>query len=160
MKWIAADRHPDDSCHCDPGAKPGVACPERRRREPAFKIAPRARLFIVLLSFLSLAFFPLAAQTPQALLDAGQVDQVMQMLEQQIRSAPTPETYNLLCRAYLELENWDAGIHACEAVHSSARRRPLSPLAGPHLRRQKRPLRLSERRRAGREGSIRVRTRG
>ncbi|MFZ0997522.1 MAG: tetratricopeptide repeat protein [Candidatus Sulfotelmatobacter sp.] len=114
MKWIAADRHPDDSCHCDPGAKPGVACPERRRREPAFKIAPRARLFIVLLSFLSLAFFPLAAQTPQALLDAGQVDQVMQMLEQQIRSAPTPETYNLLCRAYLELENWDAGIHASE----------------------------------------------
>ena len=45
---------------------------------------------------------PLAAQTPQALLDAGQVDQVMQMLEQQIRSAPTADTYNLLCRAYLE----------------------------------------------------------
>ena len=36
------------------------------------------------------------------------------MLEQQIRSAPTAEAYNLLCRAHFELDNWDAGIPACE----------------------------------------------
>jgi tetratricopeptide (TPR) repeat protein len=55
-----------------------------------------------------------AAQTPQDLLASGHVDQALQALEQQIQSSPTAEAYNLLCRAYFQLDAWDAGIPACE----------------------------------------------
>jgi tetratricopeptide (TPR) repeat protein len=68
----------------------------------------------VLLSFLSLIPLPLAAQNPEALLATGRVDQAIQTLEQQLRSAPTADAYNLLCRAHFELDDWDAGISACE----------------------------------------------
>ncbi len=60
------------------------------------------------------------AETPQELLDAGRVDQVREILEQQIRTAPTAEAYNLLCRADFELDAWDEGIPACEKAVSLA----------------------------------------
>src|SRR5271156_4353797 len=114
MQWIH-NEHPDDEfCRSERGDKPGEACPERRRREPAFKIAPKARLLVVLLSFLSLIPFPLVAESPQALLASGRVDQAMKMLEEQLRTSPTAEAYNLLCRAHFELDNWDSGIPPCE----------------------------------------------
>jgi tetratricopeptide (TPR) repeat protein len=56
----------------------------------------------------------LAAQSPQDLISAGRPDQAIQTLDQQIRTAPTAEAYNLLCRAHFELGNWDPGIAACE----------------------------------------------
>jgi tetratricopeptide (TPR) repeat protein len=78
-----------------------------------------ARFLIALLSVLLIPF-ALAAQTPQDLLAAGRVDQAMQSVEQQIRTAPTAEAYNLLCRAQFELDSWDAGIPACEKAVSLA----------------------------------------
>lgn len=121
MQWIDNDRHQgDDFCHSEPGNKPGEACPERRRREPDFKISLKTRLLVVLLSLLSLIPCSLAAETPEDLLAAGRVDQAMQILEQQIRTAPTAEAYNLLCRAHFELEDWDAGIPACEKAVTMA----------------------------------------
>src|SRR5271156_1406780 len=121
MQWIDNDRHAgDDFCHSEPGNKPGEACPERRRRELAFKISPRNRLLVVLLSLLSLIPYSLAAEAAQALLAAGRVDQAMQILDQQIRTAPTAEAYTLLCRAHFELDNWDDGIPACEKAVSMA----------------------------------------
>lgn len=60
------------------------------------------------------------AETPQKLLDAGRVDQVREILEQKIRTAPTAEAYNLLCRADFELDAWDEGIPACEKAVSLA----------------------------------------
>ncbi len=71
----------------------------------------------ILLSLLSLSF-PLSAQTPQALLAAGRVDLALGTLEHQLQTAPTPEAYNLLCRAYFELDNWDAGVPPCEKAVS------------------------------------------
>jgi tetratricopeptide (TPR) repeat protein len=56
----------------------------------------------------------LAAQSPQDLVSAGRPDQAIQTLEQQIRSAPNADAYNLLCRAYFELSDWDLAISACE----------------------------------------------
>jgi tetratricopeptide (TPR) repeat protein len=53
-------------------------------------------------------------ESPQDLLAAGRVDQALETLHQQIHSAPTAETYNLLCRAHFELGAWDAGISFCE----------------------------------------------
>src|ERR1700690_3768603 len=103
MPWMVGDQL-HNLCHSEPGAKPGEACPERRRREPVFKIAPKTRILVVLVSFISILFCPApaAAQTPEALLAAGRVDQAMQTLEQQISTAPTAEAYNLLCRAHFE----------------------------------------------------------
>jgi tetratricopeptide (TPR) repeat protein len=77
----------------------------------------RSGAFTGLLSLLSCS---LAAQTPQDLLSAGHVDQAIQTLEQQIRTAPTAEAYNLLCRAHYQLGAWDAGISACEKAISLA----------------------------------------
>src|SRR5580693_2151018 len=83
-----------------------------------------ARLLICTLSLVSL---PLAAaDTPQELLAAGRVDQAIQILEQQIQSAPTAEAYNLLCRAHFELDAWDSGIPACEKAVA------LAPSNGLH----------------------------
>jgi tetratricopeptide (TPR) repeat protein len=115
MRWIDIDRHPDDDfCHSELGRRPG--------EEPAFKIAPNTRLLTALVSFITILFFPIAAaaQTPEALLAAGRVDQAMQALEQQISASPTAEAYNLLCRAHFELDNWDAGIPSCEKAVSLA----------------------------------------
>lgn len=55
-----------------------------------------------------------AADTAQSLLAAGRVDQAIQALQQQIHSAPSAEAYNLLCRSYFTLDEWDRGIPACE----------------------------------------------
>src|SRR5437588_2669955 len=98
-----SEARPKHSCHSEPGVKPG--------EEPA--VAARLIGFLVGISFLS--FSPaLSAQAPQDLLAAGSVDQALQTLERQIRTAPTAEGYNLLCRAHFELGAWDAGIPACE----------------------------------------------
>ncbi|MGO8796856.1 MAG: tetratricopeptide repeat protein [Candidatus Sulfotelmatobacter sp.] len=55
-----------------------------------------------------------AAQSPQDLLASGHVDQAFQILNQQVESTPTGETYNLLCRTHFELGEWDAAIANCE----------------------------------------------
>jgi tetratricopeptide (TPR) repeat protein len=69
---------------------------------------------VCFLFFSSYCSLPADAETPQQLLDAGRVDQLRQILEQQIRTAPNAEAYNLLCRADFELDAWDVGIPACE----------------------------------------------
>src|ERR1700749_3501387 len=56
-----------------------------------------------------------AATSAQQLLAAGQVDEVIRDLDQQISRAPNDaEAYNLLCRADFMIEDWDRGISACE----------------------------------------------
>src|SRR5271155_4437997 len=72
-----------------------------------------------LLLLLSFSIPPAAAaQTPQALLAAGRVDQALQILELQIQTSPTAAAYNLLCRAHFEFDSWDAGIPSCEKAVS------------------------------------------
>ncbi len=66
-----------------------------------------------------------AASTPRDLLAAGRVDEVIPILQQQIAHFPTDaDSYNLLCRAYLMLDELDRGIEACE------RARNLDPQKG------------------------------
>ncbi len=55
-----------------------------------------------------------AAQAPRDLLASGHVDEALQTLNQQAQTAPTGETFNLLCRAHFELGEWDAAISSCE----------------------------------------------
>jgi len=100
-RWVR-----ENSCHSEPGTKPG--------EEPAFETARLARFLIGLLSLLSIVSPGSAAETPQQLLAAGRVDQAVDVLQRQIQTSPTAEAYNLLCRAHFELDAWDAGIPSCE----------------------------------------------
>jgi tetratricopeptide (TPR) repeat protein len=71
---------------------------------------------------LVLSFLPrlsAADSTDSKLLAEGRVDEVIASLQRRISSAPgDAESYNLLCRAYLSLGNWDRGIPACEKAVS------------------------------------------
>jgi len=59
-----------------------------------------------------------AATPPQELLSAGRADEAIQTLEQQISGSSNAESYNLLCRAYFMIDEWDRGIAACERARS------------------------------------------
>jgi tetratricopeptide (TPR) repeat protein len=116
MRWIAAQC--PNLCHSSPGAKPGEP-PAFARVPGALSLSPSLRqsgvleFLIVVLAILTFSL-PLAAEAPQTLLASGHVDRALQILNQQIETAPTPEVFNLLCRAYFELGAWDAAIFPCE----------------------------------------------
>ncbi len=56
-----------------------------------------------------------AATSPKDLLAAGKADEAIQTLEQQIgHSSTDAESFNLLCRAYFMIDEWDRGIPSCE----------------------------------------------
>ena len=65
-----------------------------------------------------LALFPSLASADAAdskLLDQGRVDDAIVSLQHRISNAPDDApSYNLLCRAYFALADWDKGISACE----------------------------------------------
>ena len=61
--------------------------------------------------------WPLAAadESAPALLAAGRADDAITTLRSKINSSPNDgEAYNLLCRAYFSMGDWDHGISACE----------------------------------------------
>jgi len=71
-------------------------------------------------AFVSL-FVPVtfAESTPQQLLASGHVDDALATLQQETKSSkPAADSFNLLCRAYFMLEDWDRGITACERATS------------------------------------------
>jgi tetratricopeptide (TPR) repeat protein len=116
------DCHPEQAFLCR--RKPALSkqnAPKGRAFGGTF-IARLAHFLISTLLLFSVLSFPLllAAETPQDLLAAGRVDQALRTLEQQLATSPNAEAYNLLCRAYFELDNWDAGIPACEKAVSLA----------------------------------------
>lgn len=62
-----------------------------------------------------LATLTFAASTPRQLLASGQVDEAIQALQPRTgESSSDAESFNLLCRAYFALGEWDRGIAACE----------------------------------------------
>lgn len=55
------------------------------------------------------------AEPGQELLSAGQVDEAIAALQSKIKTSPKDAaSYNLLCRAYFTLGQWDRGASACE----------------------------------------------
>jgi tetratricopeptide (TPR) repeat protein len=77
------------------------------------------RLRRLLLPFLLVAALLCPAHatntSPKELLAAGEADKAVQDLELQVsRSITGAESYNLLCRAYFMMDEWDRGIPACE----------------------------------------------
>ncbi len=60
-----------------------------------------------------------AAASAKELLAAGRVDDAIQTLQRQIElSSADADSYNLLCRAYFMLEDWDRGIANCERARN------------------------------------------
>jgi cytochrome c-type biogenesis protein CcmH/NrfG len=73
--------------------------------------------FCALLAALCLVPSPTyaAESSPKELLVAGHVDEAIQALQEKVSHSSTDaESYNLLCRAYFMLEEWDRAISACE----------------------------------------------
>jgi len=60
-----------------------------------------------------------AADSPKDMLAAGRVDDAIRSLEGQITATPdSADSYNLLCRAYFALGDWDHAVPACEKAVS------------------------------------------
>jgi cytochrome c-type biogenesis protein CcmH/NrfG len=60
-----------------------------------------------------------AAPSPETLLAQGRVDDAISSLQSKLSSAPDDaDSYNLLCRAYFVLENWDAAVKSCQKAVS------------------------------------------
>ena len=62
-----------------------------------------------------------ANETAPTLIANGHVDEALSALNGQIHQAPNDAAaYNLTCRAYFSLGDWDRGIAACEKAVSLA----------------------------------------
>jgi tetratricopeptide (TPR) repeat protein len=76
-------------------------------------------LLAIILTLWSLPTRAAGDPPPGELLAAGRVDDAIRTLQLQINRAPSDaESYNLLCRSYFMLEDWDHGIAACERAVS------------------------------------------
>jgi len=81
----------------------------------------RCRPWRLLLSAPLVAFLlpAYAVTSPRELLAGGRVDDAIQTLQHQIELSSTDaDSYNLLCRAYFMMEEWDRGIAACERARN------------------------------------------
>jgi len=78
------------------------------------------KLFIALLEcVLTFSLAVNAAPSPEALLAQGRVDDAINSLQSKLSTTPNDaDSYNLLCRAYLLLENWDASMKSCQKAVS------------------------------------------
>lgn len=79
--------------------------------------SPVARLLLTLLLLATQPLLLRAASTDvsvKEILNAGRVDEAIHALQSEIARSPSDaESYNLLCRAYFMLNEWDPGIEAC-----------------------------------------------
>ena len=74
---------------------------------------------ILILAALLLPGLAAAADSPSDLLAAGRVDDAISSISVKLNSAPDDAaSYNLLCRAYFAVSNWDRAIAACEKAVS------------------------------------------
>lgn len=75
----------------------------------------KIRSLILILALSSAAALAAADESAPALLAAGRADDAITTLHSKINASPNDaEAYNLLCRAYFSMGDWDRGISACE----------------------------------------------
>jgi tetratricopeptide (TPR) repeat protein len=75
----------------------------------------RTGKFLVLALAAFLGCGAAAAQSAEEMLAAGRVDNAIAVLDARLKAAPDDaQSYNLLCRSYFVLGNWDRAISACE----------------------------------------------
>lgn len=74
-------------------------------------------LLLVLFTFAAAA--SVFATSPRELLASGRPHDAVQVLEEQTAHAPdNAQGFNLLCRAYFMMDEWDRGIAACERARN------------------------------------------
>jgi tetratricopeptide (TPR) repeat protein len=72
-------------------------------------------LTVIILLFLAFGMRTAAAEPADQLLAAGRIDDAIRVLQTSISSSPNgASSYNLLCRAFFTMGNWDQAIAACE----------------------------------------------
>lgn len=82
---------------------------------------------VLTLAALVLPAIAAAADSPSDLLAAGRVDDAILSINGKLNSQPNDAgSYNLLCRAYFSVANWDRAISACERAVS------LQPSSGEY----------------------------
>ncbi len=75
----------------------------------------KLRISILFFAVISAVTLAAADDSAPALLAAGRVDDAITSLRSRISASPNNgEAYNLLCRAYFSMGDWDRGISACE----------------------------------------------
>ena len=82
------------------------------------KMKLRTTIFILaslVITTFTMATIASADESAPALLAAGRADDAISNLRSKINTSPNDgEAYNLLCRAYFSMGDWDRGISACE----------------------------------------------
>jgi tetratricopeptide (TPR) repeat protein len=74
----------------------------------------KIRISILIATLLAVTW-AMADESAPALLAAGRADDAINSLRSKISASPNDgEAYNLLCRAYFSMGDWDRGISACE----------------------------------------------
>jgi tetratricopeptide (TPR) repeat protein len=72
-------------------------------------------MLTAIILFLSFGLRAATAEPADQLLAAGRIDDAIQLLQTSIVSSPnSASSYNLLCRAFFTMGNWDQAIAACE----------------------------------------------
>src|SRR4029077_928709 len=75
----------------------------------------KLRTLIVIWATVIAATLAMADESAPALLAAGRADEAITTLRSKLSTSPNDaEAYNLLCRAYFSMGDWDRGISACE----------------------------------------------
>jgi tetratricopeptide (TPR) repeat protein len=75
----------------------------------------KIRSLILVLALSAAPALAAADDSAPALLAAGRADDAITTLHSKLNSSPNDaEAYNLLCRAYFSMGDWDRGISACE----------------------------------------------
>src|SRR5579872_2143704 len=94
-------------------------CTTVRRSRWFIKTMPSVRHFLIVVLLASLPYLSVADSGDNKLLAKGRVDDALVSLQRRIATAPNDaDSYNLLCRAYFTLSDWDKGIAACEKAVS------------------------------------------
>jgi len=85
------------------------------------RLPSKLRSLVLLCAFAMPTSSLIAADEAGSLLASGHADQAIASLEKTVSaSANDAASYNLLCRAYYSVENWDRGVAACEKAVSLA----------------------------------------
>jgi cytochrome c-type biogenesis protein CcmH/NrfG len=73
------------------------------------------KLLVVMITVsVCLPLFAAPTLSPESLLAQGRVDDLITTLQSKVTYSPDANSYNLLCRAHMLVEDWDAGIRACQ----------------------------------------------
>src|SRR5436305_2551796 len=64
--------------------------------------------------FLCFSLSAMAADPAVEMLAAGRVDEAIGALNARISESPNAQSFNLLCRAYVALEDWDRAESSCK----------------------------------------------